>query len=106
MESYLPGDYYYNEANNLAAYMGEQDVDMIHSMLECNQALRNGRPRPKPQLRRERNPSCPGLQTKGSVWTDILPEMRTVWAWEQDKNKEQFIFQIKEQLTKNCQLTT
>ena len=65
MESYLPGDSYYDESTNLAAYMGnsmgEQDVNMIHSVLQCNQALREGQPRPKPKLRRERKPSCPEL---------------------------------------------
>ena len=44
MELYLPEDSYYNDATNLAAYMGEQDIDMIHSMLQCNQALREGKP--------------------------------------------------------------
>ena len=41
MESYIPDDNHYKEATDLAAYMGEQDVDIIHSMLECNQALRD-----------------------------------------------------------------
>ena len=39
MDSYLPEDSYYDEATSLATYMGERDVDMIHSMLECNQVL-------------------------------------------------------------------
>ena len=59
--------------------MGGQDVDMIHSMLEYNQALCDGkpRPRPKPQLRREIKPSRSKLQIKGLVWTNIFPELRT-----------------------------
>ena len=44
IKSYLPEDLYYDKATNLAAYMDDQDVDMIHSMLECNQALCDGRP--------------------------------------------------------------
>ena len=40
MGLYLPEDYYYDNATNLAACMGEQDVDMIHSILHCNQALK------------------------------------------------------------------
>ena len=53
LQSYIPDDSHYNEATNLAAYMGEQDVDIFYSMLECNQALRDGnqRPRLRPRLR-------------------------------------------------------
>ena len=66
MESYILNDTYYDEAIDLAAYMGEQDVDMIHSVLLCNQALqdRKPRPRPRPRLRRERKPSRLELQIK------------------------------------------
>ena len=55
MQLYLPEDSYYNEATNLVAYMGEQDVDMIHLMLQCNQALQEGKPRPRPRLQRGKN---------------------------------------------------
>ena len=51
----LPEYSYYDKATNLAAHMGERDVDMIQLMLECNQALRDGESRPKLHLRRERN---------------------------------------------------
>ena len=34
MDSYEPEDSYYDEASNLAAYMGERgDVDSIHNVL-------------------------------------------------------------------------
>ena len=45
---YIPEDSYYDEATDLATYMGGQDVDMIHSMLQCNQTLQEGKPRPSP----------------------------------------------------------
>ena len=41
MESFVLDDTHYKEATDIAIYMGEQDVDMIHSMLEYNQALRD-----------------------------------------------------------------
>ena len=91
MELYLPEDSYYVETTDLAAYMGEQDIDMIHSMLKCNQGLRDGNPRPRPQLRRKRKPNRPELQTKGSVWTDILPELRTTWARKMTRIKNDLL---------------
>lgn len=42
MESYIPANIQYDEAPKLAAYLGEIDVDLIHSTLECHQALREG----------------------------------------------------------------
>ena len=48
MESYLPKDSYYDKATDLEAFMGERgDVDVIQTMLQWNQALRDGKPRPK-----------------------------------------------------------
>ena len=48
MDSYNQQDSYYDKATHLAAYMGERgDVDEIQMVLECNQALRNGNPRPR-----------------------------------------------------------
>ena len=107
IESYLPEDSYYDNATDLVASMGEimseQDVDIIHSVLLCNQVLQEGRPGPKTKLRQK--PSCPKLQIIGSVWTDISPELRSAWAQEDDKIKEQVITQFKVPITKNCQLT-
>ena len=34
VQPYIPDDSHYNEVTNLTTYMGVQDVDMIHSMLE------------------------------------------------------------------------
>ena len=43
MDSYNQEDSYYDEATELAAFMGERgDVDEIQRFLECNQARRSG----------------------------------------------------------------
>ena len=106
IESYLPKDSCYDKATNLAAFMGERgDADVIQNMLQYSQALLDGKPRPKPKLRRQRQPIRPELQIKDSLWSDILLELRTTWAQENPENKEQVIAQFKEPLTKNRQLT-
>ena len=74
-------------------------------MLECNQALQDGKPRPRPRLKRGMKPSCPELQIKAPLQAEILLELRAAWAGEQDKNKERVIAQFKEPITKNRQLT-
>ena len=46
------------------------DVDMIQDVLQCHQAMKEGRPRPPPQTRQEtlrqelqiQDPTCSGLQ--------------------------------------------
>ena len=55
MDSYLPEESYYDEATNLAI------VDVIQNMLQCSQALRDAKPRPKLKLRRESQPIRPEL---------------------------------------------
>ena len=77
MESYEPQDLYFDDATDLSAYMGEQtDVDDLQHTLLCNQAMREGKPRPQQKLRRERRPIRPELQIKGPLWSDISPELR------------------------------
>ena len=106
MESYIPEDSYYNEATNLEPFMGERgDVNAIQNMLQCNQALRHGKPKARQKLRRERKSDRPELQIKGPVWTDMLPELRLAWICKDDRNKDRVIAQFKEPITKNCQLT-
>ena len=62
MDSYDQEDSYYDEATNLAAFMGERgDMDKIQMVLECNQACRDGKPPPKHKLRQARRPSRPEL---------------------------------------------
>ena len=83
MESYNPEDSYYNEATDLFAFMGKRgDVDVNQNMLQYSQALRDGKPKPKPKLRSEQQPIRPELQIKGLLWSEILPELRTAWARE------------------------
>ena len=65
MDSYSPEDVYHEEATDLAAFMGERgDVNLIHNVLQCSQALRDGKPKPRNKLRRERKPNRPELQIK------------------------------------------
>ena len=48
MDSYQPKDSCYDEATDLAAFMGERGVvDVIQNMLQCSQAFRDGNPRSK-----------------------------------------------------------
>ena len=78
MDSYKPEDSYYDEATNLAAFMGERgDIDGLQHVLQCSKALRDGKPKPNPKLRRrERWSIRPKLQIKGPVWTDQSPELK------------------------------
>ena len=51
MHSYLPDNSYYDEAADLSAYMGELgDVDALQHTLQCNAAMRDGKPMPKQKL--------------------------------------------------------
>ena len=55
MDSYEPNDSYYDEATDLDVYMGERgDVDSIHDMLQYRCAYRDGKPKPKENLRRRK----------------------------------------------------
>ena len=68
MDSYIPDDSYYDEAADLSTYMGELgDVDALQYTLQCNKAMREGRLKPKPKLRRERRSIRPELQIKGQL---------------------------------------
>ena len=75
----------YGEVTDLAAYMGERererDVDMIHSNLECYQALQEGKLCPKQRLlRRER---CPKLEIKQPLFGKLSPDLQNNWRKEQ-----------------------
>ena len=51
MDSHDANDSYYDEATDLSTYMGNLgDVDALQHTLQCNQAMRKGRPRPKPKF--------------------------------------------------------
>ena len=52
INSYDANNSYYDDATDLSAYMGNLgDVDALQHTLQCNQAMRESRPRPKPKLR-------------------------------------------------------
>ena len=48
-----PSDPNFSQASDLSSFMGNQDVDMVQYTLECNQAMKEGRPRPPQRTRRE-----------------------------------------------------
>ena len=51
MDSYEPDNPYYAKATDLATFMGDRgDVDVIQNMLQCSQAIRNGKSRLKPKF--------------------------------------------------------
>ena len=53
LSPYSPDDDLYENASELKSYMGERgDVDMIHDILLCNQALNEGKARPQSCSRR------------------------------------------------------
>ena len=57
LSPYSPDDDLYKNASDLKAYMGERgDVDMIHNILLCNQALKEGKARPQSRSRRRPPP--------------------------------------------------
>ena len=105
-DSYGPEDSYYNEATDLLAYMGELgNVDALQHILQCSQAMREGKPKPKPNFKRERRPIWPELQIKGQLWSSIWPELQTAWVREIPENKEKVITQFKVPVVNNRQLT-
>ena len=55
--SYLPSDDQYDDATEPFSYMGDRgDVDAIHDVLLCSQALKQGKFRPSPRSRRQEPP--------------------------------------------------
>ena len=53
LSPYSPSNDQYDDATELFSYMGDQgDVDAIHDVLLCSQALKQGKPRPPPHSRR------------------------------------------------------
>lgn len=54
MDLYIPDNMHYEETTYLSTYMGERDVDMIQSTLECYQSLSEGKRHPKQRLCRVR----------------------------------------------------
>ena len=62
-----------------------EDVDMIHDVIQCNQAMKQGEPRPPPRTRRE--PLHKELQIKDPIWSGLKPDTRQSWIKESNGNK-------------------
>ena len=90
--------------------MVNQDVDMIQYTLECNQALKEGRPRPPRRTHRE--PVCEELKIQNPTWAGLQGDFRKAWSNETNDNKERIIAQFSSNsksvgaVTKNHQLRT
>ena len=63
-----------------------------------------GKIKTKTKITQEQTPSYPKLQIKVPLQAEILPQLRALWAREQDKNKEHVIAQFKETITTNRKL--
>ena len=94
LQPYSPSDACYNDATKLSTYMIErgEDVDMIQDVLQCNQAMNQGKPRPPPITRQE--PLCQELRIKDPTWSGLKPNTRQSWARESNNNKEKIIAQF------------
>ena len=64
---YSPSDPFFSQATDPSTYMVSQEVDVIQYILQCNQALKEGRLRP-PQ-RTHRKPVCEKLKIQNSTWS-------------------------------------
>ena len=94
MQPYSPSDTCYNDATNLSTYMVDrgEDVDMIQDVLQCSQAMKQGKPRPPPRTRQE--PLRQELQIKDPTWSELKLDIRQSWARESNDNKEMIIAQF------------
>ena len=75
---YSHTDECYNNDTELSSYMVDQggDVDMIQGVLQCNQAMKQGKPCLPPRTRRE--PIRKELQTKDPIWSELKSDTRQV----------------------------
>ena len=94
LQPYSPSDTCYNNATELSSYMIDRgkDVDMIQDILQCNQAMEQGKPRPSPRTRRE--PLRQELRIKDPTWSGLKPDTRQSWARGSNDNKEKIIAQF------------
>ena len=67
-------DPYFSHATDLSTYMVNQDVDMIQYTLECNQVLKEGRPRPPRRTRRKL--VCKELKILNPTWAGLQDDLR------------------------------
>ena len=66
---YLPLNPFCSHATNLSGYRSDRghDVDMIHDVLHCRQAMKQGRPHPPARTRRE--PVQDDLRIETPTWS-------------------------------------
>ena len=89
------------------------DIDMIHDVLQCNKAMKQGKTRPKLRTRRSSSePPCTEFQIKDLIWSRLMCDMKSSWIQESTDNKEmviaQFVAESKatDPVTKNRNLYT
>ena len=90
-------DTYFSYSSDLSHYMGNQDVDMVQYTLECNQAMKEGRPHP-PQ-RTQREPARDELKIPNPTWGVLNRDLKKAWIKESDINKEKSIAHFEENLS-------
>ena len=73
---YSPSDECYNDATDLSNHMVDQgrDADMTQGILQCNQGMKQGKPRPPSRTRRE--PLRKELQIKDPTWSGLHDDRR------------------------------
>ena len=71
---YSLSDPFFSYATDLPAYMTNQDVDSIQNFLQCNQVLKEGRPRLPQRTRRE--PVQNELRIQNPTWSGLQGDLR------------------------------
>ena len=91
---YSPSDSCYNNATDLSIYMidREEDVDMVQDILQCNQAIKQGKLCPPPRTRRDL--LCQELRIKDPIWSGLEDDIKRAWAKKCNNNKEKIIAQF------------
>ena len=75
--------------------MGEKgDVDMIHDILLCNQALKDGKARPQSRSRR-RPPPQEDPMIQQPTWGKCSAELRSAWIQEATDTKDEVANQFR-----------
>ena len=80
-----PSDPKFSQASDLSSFMGNQVVDMVQYTLECNQAMKEGKPRPPQRTRRA--PAQEEFKIQNLTWERLDPDLRKAWIRESDSNK-------------------
>ena len=78
-------DPFFDQATDLSTYMVNRDVDMVQYTLECNQALKEGRPRPPRRTQRESVQD--ELKIQNPVLGELHRDLRKAWSNETNDNK-------------------